>query len=286
MPRPPIDLHQKIRELLQHTVALPPESAAPLAHYEWSTNEVFNLMAYVRSHLERTPVYERVYNRHMSQLRRLALVSLVESFERLLKELAALCIDNLVSYVADDRFEKMGVSGGQIAAHFGAGTVGKALSESDTWLTNRTINERFRSLLKSPFGDSWEEFLFPDQGQKPPDERANAATLAILWQVRHTLTHNVGVITRSDGIKLRLLLRHDLQTDCVLAPDEADLRYIKQFLSGLAQTTNRRVATRIAWILTELHQQSPGIFDAQAKADSLSRHFGLPLTVDTAGGSL
>lgn len=185
MPRPPIDLHQKIRELLQHTVALPPESAAPVAHYEWSTNEVFNLMAYVRSHLERTPVYERVYNRHMSQLRRLALVSLVESFERLLKELAALCIDNLVSYVADDRFEKRGVSGGQIAAHFGAGTVGKALSESDTWLTNRTINERFRSL-----------------------------------------------------------------------------------------------------ILTELHQQSPGIFDAQAKADSLSRHFGLPLTVDTAGGSL
>ncbi|MBI4580347.1 MAG: hypothetical protein HY718_11635 [Planctomycetes bacterium] len=280
MPRPPVDLHQKIPLILEHTIGLPAEAVRPLAHHERSANDAFNLLGYLRRLLERVPKYEAVYERHMGHLRRMVLVSLIESFERLLKELAAVCIDSLVNYVADDRFDRMGATGGQIAVHFGAGTVGKALCESDTWLSNRTVNERFRSLLRDPFGSPWEEYVFPDQGQKPVAQQPAARTLAVLWQVRHTITHNVGMITRSDGIKLKLLLRRDVSTDCILAPTEDDLRYVKRFLSDLGRTTNDRIAQRLAAILTILHQQSPMLLDAQAQADALSKQFGLAVTID------
>lgn len=310
MPRLFYDLHEKIREVLEHTSALPLEAQQPLAHYKYATNAALTMLEYfqrlvtettkfssavesfsravesLQKDVIQTTRYQTVYQKHMIHLRRMVLVSLIESFERFLKELAAVCVDNLVNYAADDRFDKMKANGGQIAAHFGAGTVGKALCESDTWLDNSTINDRFRSLLKDPFSEhAWKESLFPKQGGSPSDQLDNASTLAILWQIRHTITHNVGVITHSDGVKLRLLLRGCVQTDCVLAPREADLQYVMQFLLELADITNNRIAKRLTAILTSLHQQSPALFDAQSQADSLAKAFGLPLVIDGASGN-
>ncbi len=34
MPRPPIDLHQKVRDLLRHTDSLPAELSSPIVNYE------------------------------------------------------------------------------------------------------------------------------------------------------------------------------------------------------------------------------------------------------------
>jgi hypothetical protein len=52
--------------------------------------------------------------------------------------------------VGDDRFEEFSGKGGQLAFHLSrpVPSAGKRACESDTWLTNRTINERSGCLLK------------------------------------------------------------------------------------------------------------------------------------------
>ena len=74
--------------------------------------------------------------------------------------------------------------------HFEAGSVGKALCESDMWLSNYVIDKRFRKLLgptDQSDKDLWDEFLLPakNQGRGPSKDaqEKRAATLAILWQI-------------------------------------------------------------------------------------------------------
>ena len=38
LPRPPIDLHQKVREVLQHTSPLLPQADCPIEHFERAAN--------------------------------------------------------------------------------------------------------------------------------------------------------------------------------------------------------------------------------------------------------
>jgi len=159
MPRPQTNLHQKVRDILGHSLPLPPEASSPIRHFERTANATMSMLKYVDDHLDAAGFYGTVKERHIANLRRMALASLVESFERFLKELAILCIDSLADFVNDDRFDEFSAKGGQIAFHLSAGSVGKALCESDTWLTNRTTNERFRKLLKRPFGDNWENLF-------------------------------------------------------------------------------------------------------------------------------
>jgi len=215
----------------------------------------------------------------------MALASLVESFERFLKELAILCIDSLADFVNDDRFDEFSAKGGQIAFHLSAGSVGKALCESDTWLTNRTTNERFRKLLKRPFGDNWEN-LFPEENQPPPGERDRARTLSILWQVRHTISHNVGVVTGSDAAKLKMIVKSNVDSSGILTPTHYDIIYVKRFLSETAQSVNRRIGTRLAEVLTALHQDNPALFDSLDRASALSRELGFSVTINGSIGVL
>ncbi len=254
MPRPPIDLHQKVR------------------------------LKYVEDHLRASRIYEAVYNRHMAQQRRMALGSLIEAFERFLKELAVVCVDHVAPNVYDDRFEEFKPSGTELAVHFAAGTIGKAMCEAGTWISNGLINDRFRRLLKAPFGDPW-EFLFPNEKQQPVAERERARTLAILWQVRHTITHNVGVLTESDSSKLRFLLKEQIAVGTLLAPTKEDLRYVKRFLFETARHTNRRIGQRLAELLTEIHQADSELFDARSVADKISTQFGLALTIHGEAGN-
>jgi hypothetical protein len=217
-------------------------------------------------------------------LNRMVLVSLVEAFERFLKETAIVCVDAIAPFTIDNRFDQFSPSGGTLAAQFNAGSVGKAMCESDTWLNNPAINERFRHILKPHFGEPW-EYLFPNEKQNPIAERGRASTLAILWQVRHNITHNSGVLTDSDARRLTLMVKTRVASGDTLDPELSDLRYVKRFLVETADHTNNRVGQRLAVLLTERHQDDPTLFVPQKQADSISTAFQQSLTIDGFAGT-
>ena len=151
MPRPTIDLGEKISGVLQHVEALPEAAESPLSHYKRSVAEAWNLRDYAHRKIKGTRFYKKVANAHLSALDRMILVHLIEAFERFLKETAAVCVDHLAEYVLDDRFDEFPIKGSLLAAHFEARSLGKALCESSTWLDCDAINKRFRKLLADPF---------------------------------------------------------------------------------------------------------------------------------------
>jgi hypothetical protein len=283
MANPKTDLDRQIEEIVRHTNPLPAESICPILHFEQSAKASTGLLRFVDFHLSTAGLSRSAYETHVLHLRRMALASLIEAFERFLKELASVCIDALVRHVGDDRFEEFSARGGQLAFHLSAGSVGKALCESDTWLTNRTINERFKRLLKSPFGDNWEN-LFPEDNQQPQAERRRARTLSILWQIRHTITHNVGVITGSDAAKFRMLVKGTVSPDRVLRLGKRDIIRADKLLSESSRAVNDRVGKRLETLLDGLHRDNPALFDAQEMADRVSRQLGFSITIDGSTG--
>jgi hypothetical protein len=281
--RPPIDLNQKVRDLLTHTDPLSRGNDAPLRNFEERTNACFNLIKYIDDHISKQSVYQASYERHMSLLNRMVLVSLVEAFERFVKETAVVCVDAIAPFTIDNRFDQFSPTGGSLAAQFNAGSVGKAMCESDTWLNNQAINDRFRHILKTHFGDPW-DYLFPTEKQNPVAERVRASTLAILWQVRHNITHNTGVLTDSDARRLTLMVKANVKSGDTLDPDLSDLRYVKRFLVETADHTNNRVGQRLAALLTERHLDDPTLFVPQELANSISSRFQQSLTINGFAG--
>lgn len=278
--RPPIDLNQKVRELLSHTDDSPDVDAAPIRNFEQRIGSGDRLVHYIDRHLDAEKIYATVLDRHMALLNRMTLVMMIESFERFIKELAVVCVDCLSQYAIDDRFDKLTASPGIVALQFGSGSVGRALCESDTWLNNSLINDRFRSILKPPFGDKvWDEFLYPKPRQQPQTEQDRAATLAILWQVRHTITHNVGHLTAADAKRLRLLIKGDVAAEQTLAPDRKDLKYVQQFLTETALHTNQRISNRLADVLTDFHTEDATLFTPQEIATNLAKRFQVSMTI-------
>jgi hypothetical protein len=268
-----------VRQVLQHTSPLLLESDCPIRHFDRSTNIGVLLIKYIDDHIAPDTVYDAVYDRHLGHLRRMVFAEIIESFERFLKELASVCVDFLAPYAVDDRFEEfIPRRSGQIAAFVNASSIGKALCESDTWLNNNTINTRFRSLLKDHFGDDW-EFLFPGPSQTPVGERERAATIAILWHLRHNSAHNVGILTHSDSMKFRMLIGGPVAADRRLSPSTEDIRYVTRFLSEAAASVNGRIGMRLAQLLERFHVSDPTLFDAQAKANEISQRFALPVTI-------
>lgn len=169
-----------------------------------------------------------------------------------------------------------------LAAHFGAPTVGRSLCESATWLNCKEINDRFRDLLSEPFSPGTFQ-LFP---KKPSLELERFDTLSILWQLRHSVVHNVGIITHSDAIKLSLIAKEPVGASRALTPTRDDLRYVKRFLDETAERSNKRIGERLAELLSNIHAENPTLFDAREMAGRVTRIFGLVLTVDNVSGSL
>jgi hypothetical protein len=101
-----------------------------------------------------------------------------------------------------------------------------------------------------------------------------------LWQIRHTITHNVGVITGSDAAKFRMLVKGFASPDRVLRITKRDVVYTKQFLFGTSQLVNARVGKRLESLLDGLHRDIPALFDAQDMADRVSRQLGFSITVN------
>lgn len=282
MPRPPIDLHRKVRDILTHADPLPAEAGTPLAHYNRSCTDLWNLLLYVERAFGQLFLQPAAVRRHLTRLHGMILVNLVETFERYLKEVAAACVDHLARFVLDDRFNAFRVQGSALAAHFGTDTLGRSLCESATWLDCDEVNDRFRRLLALPF-ESGDFLLFPKQ---PLAERERYDTLAVIWQLRHTIVHNVGVITQSDAIKLRLLVRSVVPQMQVIAPTRDDIRYLKRFLDESAERCNRQIGERLAELLTAIHRADRGLFIPQEVADVVTRTFGLVLTVAATAGVL
>lgn len=283
MPRPPIDLSRKIKDILGHVDPLPPEACAPFGHYERSMSDNWNLLQYLERSLIQPNLKAVVVRRHLDRVNGMILVSMIESFERYLKEVAAVCVDQLALFVLDVRFNIFKLQGATLAAHFGSTTLGKSLCESVIWLNCKEINDRFQHLLAGLIQDDKSFQLLP---QKSKEDRTRFETLSILWQLRHTAVHNVGVLTQSDAVKLRLLLREPVEAPRILAPTRDDIRYLKRFLDEIADYCNRRIGYRLAELITSIHQATPVLFDAQQKADELSSLFAFPVTISNQTGSI
>jgi hypothetical protein len=111
MPRRPINLHRKVREILSHVDPLPAEADTPLAHCNRSSTDLWNLLLYVERAFGQLPLQPAAVRRHLTRLHGMILVNLVETFERYLKEVAAACVDHLARYVLDDRFNAFRLQG-------------------------------------------------------------------------------------------------------------------------------------------------------------------------------
>jgi hypothetical protein len=222
MSRPRLDLHEKIRDILLHAEPLSPDVDVPIDHYQNASNDLLGLWTYLDRKIRTTGHYPAVLNRHMDQLNMMILVHQIESLERFFKDLAALCVDRLAPCVPDDRLNAFSASGGVLAAHLAVGSLGKALFESTLWLDCKEIRARFANLL-GPMdgGANWAmDAHYEVFGPYPISRRrASAAhprspagtgtfeSLDLLWQIRHTIIHNLGVITQSDALKLRRAAR-------------------------------------------------------------------------------
>ncbi len=286
--RPPIDLREKILDILSHSEPLNPETQSPISHYRLAVNSNFNLINYIEDHFNEGSYYPAIKAEHMGHLRRFVLANLIETFERFVKELAAVCIDQLSGFVTDDRYNEFKPTGNEVIAHFEAGTIGKALCESDTWLSNKSINERFRKLLAPSDKPHWDEYLLPGKGQGKGPSKENqekrAATLAVLWQIRHNLTHNSGVLTGSDSMKLRVLTGRPVEKGRLLVPTDEDLRYAKRFFTETADEINSKVGKQLADLLTAVHGESATLIDPQTKADEVANIFAMPLSIENVQG--
>jgi hypothetical protein len=286
MARPPIDLDRKIKDIVQHVQEMPADAEAPLAHYRKTGTDLWNSILYVERAFAQPGFYRAVADRHLGRINSMVMTNLIENFERFLKETAAACVDYLADYLLDDRLSVFGaIQGSRLASHFGTGTLGKSLCESGTWLNCEEINARFRKLLSDPFEQGGGKFwLFPTGRQQPANDLWRTAVLGLIWQLRHTIVHNVGVITQSDAVKLRLLARERVVAPRILTPTREDLRYVKKFLDETADVCNQRIGERLAELLTSFLQDAPNLFVAQDKANELAATFGICLRVDEHPG--
>ncbi len=281
MSRRPIDYEQKIKEALQHREPHAAAFECPLDHYMSASAELWGLRDYVYRKIVGSSHYAKVAKKNLAVLDRMLFVHLAETLEVFLKEIAAVCVNHLATHILDDRFNVFSVNGSTVAAHFGAGTLGEALCESDTWLDCVSINKRFRHLLADPFDKKRGKFyLFPEQwGQGPQRELFRYPTLNLIWQLRHTIVHNAGLITKSDAVKLRLLARMSVDDGEKLTPTWDDLRYVKDFLGATATVANQRIGTRLAELSTTLHQENQSLFDPAEKASELAKDFQIETEV-------
>jgi hypothetical protein len=279
MPPAPADFARQLKGILRRVQPLPDEAKAPIRHYRRTVADIWGALGYVERAIAQRDRYQAVVDRHLGRLYGMALVNLVETFERFLKEVAAECVDCLADFIVDDRFNAFPIQGAALASHFGSGSAGKALCESTTWLDCREINDRFRKLLADPFKPG-EFYVFPKEGsQEPVAGQWRYELMSLVWQLRHTAVHNVGVITKSDAVKLRVWAKEAVDAPRMLVPARNDLRWLKMFLDETAEDGNRRIGERLAALLTTIQTSAPGLFEPQEMADRLASIFRLSLQV-------
>ncbi|MGL4553479.1 MAG: hypothetical protein ACRC33_20120, partial [Gemmataceae bacterium] len=283
MARRPIDRPPTVNDILRQTEPLPEESSSPIRHYRRTASDLLNAVNYIERAVTETTGITPAGTQHLARIHGMSLVAFVETFERFLKEVAAECVNALVRFVADDRFDVFKPPASGVASHFGTETIGQALCESATWLDTGTINSRFRALLAEPFAEC--RFVLNPPGKEGSAERERFETLAILWQLRHTAVHNVGVITRSDAVKLSVLARQRVEAPRLLTPTKPHLVKAKNYLDWMAEESNRRIGEELARVLTTIHTSSPGQLEPAAAASRLTTTFDFAILVGGVGAA-
>jgi hypothetical protein len=284
MAKLPIHFNKYIKVIAQHVAPPHPESSVPLDHHGRHANDAWNLLIYTERHLRRARVDPLARDRHMHSLRVMVLLSLVESFERLLKELAALCVDQVFPFIVDDRLNIFSPTRGvAFASTFGAGgSLGMALCEPLTWCDCDDANERFRRILSPPY-EIGKFYVFPKDNQPPTALSGRYSLMSIVWQLRHAIVHNSGLLTPSDAHKLRVLCKVPVSGPNRLDPTQGDVWYIKLFLDETAELINTEVGRRLTELLTTVHADDPTLFVATDKAQELANLFRREVTI---GGEL
>ncbi len=209
MPLPPFaNVCDYVTRIPSRNKPLSADSENPLAHLRRGINDCEKLVAFVDSLMERVRTY-RTSRENFSRLCEFAAVGAIEAFERFFKELASSCIDFVYEYVSDDRLDVFSIKGAAAAVHLEAGSVGRGLCESSTWLNNKENAKRFKRILADPNTDG-NFSLFTNDGSV--SDRQDI--VSVLWQLRHSIVHNFGVINKSDAVKLRKLCKRQVDGDC------------------------------------------------------------------------
>lgn len=235
MPRPQINYRTYLKAIPQHSSPLPPEAQVPIQHYVRSANDAWNLLVYIERNLRAASVYGASRDRHMQNLRVMILLTLVEAFERFLKEMAATCIDQVGSIILDDRLDRFSGKGSNLAWHFtNTGSLGSVLCESLTWCDCDDANKRFCDILSDPYVQG-SFYVFPNGNQQPVALRNKHDLMSIIWQLRHSIAHNGGVITASDSHKLRMLSKLPVVGPKRFDPSRGDVWYVKLFLDETSE---------------------------------------------------
>ena len=94
------------------------------------------------------------------------------------------------------------------------------------------------------------------------------------------------MITQSDAVKFRLLVREEVASPRFLVPTREDIRHLKRFLDETADVCNDRLGKRLAELLTVLHVGDPTLFVAKDVADRVTATFGFVLNVAGVDGTL
>ncbi len=262
-----------LRELPTHSEPLPRESRSPIGHFRHTQAAFVKTLAWAA----RKP--GPAGGKHLGRVRQMALVSMVENLERFFKELAAGCVDLLAPVTSDDRFDDFNIRGSSLVGYYTAGSIGKALSEPLLWHDCKVVNDRFKSLLDdtSRAARPLDPFqLFPKQ---PAVERERLDSLQLVWQLRHSVVHNVGVVTEADAVKLRVLAQRRVPAPRVLVPTADDMDCLGRFLRETADRCNTRVAERLADLLSRIHADDPTLVDPAERARYLADTFRVPVTV-------
>ena len=268
---PIIDYDLRLSRIPSHVGPLPVESEVPRLHYERSANDSWATIVYLERNLERVNVQRAASERHMRRLYNMVLLSLVEAFERFIKEIAAACVDQICRLVLDDRLDVFTLKGDDLAAHFDAGTIGKSLCESSTWLDCDQINKRFKKILKDPFKDGTFD-LFPKGSSR-------RRLVEIVFQLRHSIVHNASLITKSDALKFQLLTRGAVDAPRALRPTRGDVWYVKLFLDKTVKDIDREIGDRLSALLSTLWADDPHSLDPGERAELLANLFRRPFRV-------
>jgi hypothetical protein len=275
-------LKQYVLRLPTKTTHLPSEAESPLAHFERATSDAFNLLVYFDNLVDSAPAprHAQALAGHRRRLATMSLLAVIESFERFLKELAAICVDEIGPRILDDRLDKFSASSSAAALHFrDGGSLGRFLCESLTWCDCESANTRFRFLLSSPWQDG-KFYVFPKTAQQLPlSLQDRYETVQTLWQVRHCIAHSVGVISRSDARKFQLLTRSRIDGQRLLDPARKDVWYAKMYLENTAKEINREVKDRVCELLTGLHVANPTLLQPTETSQRLDAIFALPCTI-------
>lgn len=279
MAMPPVDYKQEILNAISNSTDLPTESSSPLEHYRRSANDAWNLVVYVRRNVTKNNYYPKSFDGHRSRLHAMCMANMVGAFERFLKELSVACVNNLKEFSLDARLDEFSLRGSVVAAHFNTQSVGNALCEADTWLNLDTVNKKFRKLLADPFEDG-SFYVFPMKTQHGSQVAVNRSQLIpAVFQLRHTLVHNLGVITESDATKLRRILQSPIAGNKVLRPSSWNVFQVKKILDEAAKDINTRMAFRLAELLDKMHQESYLSFDPASRAQELATLFQASVTI-------